>query len=379
LSDGEREDAIAFTRRVVEEAAAQPVPIFAISARAALEAALAGRGDQVVRSGLPDLERFLRTSMLEARASIVVAAVAKRARSLVGDLLNSVEVEERGIALSEERLADVGIRMRQVFDEAEQRRHELRAVLNVASAEILSSVEADLAAFAPEEQRRLCDHAVRFLNEQGDVRVSREPLETLLRSTLVTDIDTWRAREERVVRDRFHAAIGRLCEQATAIIDETVRLTGGILGLELSTAPIRLDVGGRTGFSFSFFQPPTIVESILPDVRRVLPSGVVARLVERDLRRRIPELVDRHRGRLRWDFQQRLEATSRTVMREVDDRLAAAVDALRRAIERSHTISAENLDVVERRRAELASRRADLEIADWVFRDLSNLASEIPA
>jgi hypothetical protein len=98
-------------------------------------------------------------------------------------------------------------------------------------------------------------------------------------------------------------------------------------------APVELPAEG--GFSFDFFEVPTILESILPDMRRMLPRGTARRLLERDLRRRITEWVDKHSGRLRYDFVQRLDRSQRELQRTLDDRLEATIGNLRVGIERS--------------------------------------------
>jgi hypothetical protein len=124
-------------------------------------------------------------------------------------------------------------------------------------------------------------------------------------------------------------------EEADRTERETVRLCGEILGIELASRAPPVDLSSETRFSFDLLQVPTILGSILPDVRRFLPTGTARRLIERDIRRRIPELVDKHSGRLRWDFVQRLERSRRELKLVLDERLDATIEGLRAGIERS--------------------------------------------
>ena len=55
----------------------------------------------------------------------------------------------------------------------------------------------------------------------------------------------------------------------------------------------------------------------------------------RDLRERIPSLVDKHIGRLHWDFVQRLDRSRRDLSSALDRSLEATIESLGAGIERS--------------------------------------------
>ncbi len=103
-----------------------------------------------------------------------------------------------------------------------------------------------------------------------------------------------------------------------------------------------MSLAADSRFSYSFFEIPTIIDSILPDVRRFLPTETARRLVLRDMDEHIREAVDKHCGRLRYDLAQRLEQSR---LEHTDGR--GAVDAGTRA-------ARERLDGLARRLSGLA-------------------------
>jgi hypothetical protein len=156
-------------------------------------------------------------------------------------------------------------------------------------------------------------------------------------------------------------------DEADRTEHETVRLCGEILGIELASEAMPVDLSADTRFSYDLFEMPTILESILPDVRRFLPRGTARRLVERDLKRRIPELVDKHSGRLRWDFVQRVERSRHELQVALDERLEATIESLRAGIERSEQDRQRSTEYALRVKEEMREVRLRLDRLRQVF------------
>jgi len=92
------------------------------------------------------------------------------------------------------------------------------------------------------------------------------------------------------------------------------------------------EVSGLPRFSYAFFEPPTILASLLPDLNKVLPRNVARRRMAKELTHRVPELVDKHCGRLRWDFVQRLDRSRLELERALDERLQLTMEGLRMGV-----------------------------------------------
>jgi tRNA U34 5-carboxymethylaminomethyl modifying GTPase MnmE/TrmE len=335
LTGIDRDEAIAFTQGVIADAVGRDVVLYPMSARQALIAKLVGDEDELDASGLPAFERHLRSFLLREKGETILRSVAVRAARLVEAERNSLDVQERALELPHRELDEARRRMEEAFARARTAHRDLRVLLQGERDALVATVEEDLAALRREEEARLLRVVADFLANREDVRDAREELDALVKETLQADVDRWRRDEEARLGGSFREATARFVAEADRIESETVHLCGEILGIRLASEPAPIELPAESEFSFDFFEVPTVLESLLPDVRRFLPGGAARRLVERDLRRRIPGWVDKHSGRLRYDFVQRLDRSQRELRRALEDRLEATIGNLQAGIERS--------------------------------------------
>jgi hypothetical protein len=159
--------------------------------------------------------------------------------------------------------------------------------------------------------------------------------------------------------------------------DEAVRFTLDVIEEAIGRSAVMYPIGAalepKTTFTVNFFEVPTILESLLPDVRRFLPRATARRMLERDMREQIPRWVDKHAGRLRWDLVQRIDRTLR-VAATLDDRLEATIASLSAGIERSRRERSRTNVEAREREARLSSVRRRI---DALRSALADAAGEV--
>ena len=337
LSGLDRDESIAFTQGVIEGAVGQGVVLYPMSARRALMAKLVGDDGELEASGVPDFERDFRAFLLEEKGQAILASVAGRALRLVDDERNALDVHERALDLPVQELEEARRRMQGVFAQARSRQRDMHALLNQETEAIVSRLEQDLAQLRSEEEHRLTSAVEEHVAALEDVRrIARDDEGfVFLRDALRDDIGRWHRLEEQSISAAFREATARFVEQADETERETVRLCGEILGIQLVSEGHPVELSSGTRFSFSFFEPPSMLESILPDVRRFLPRETARRLVPARPAGADPSLVDKHIGRLHWDFVQRLDRSRRDLSSALDRSLEATIESLGAGIERS--------------------------------------------
>jgi GTP-binding protein EngB required for normal cell division len=363
LSASDREEALAFTQEVVSAAVGRRSDVFAMSARSALTAKLLGDEAALAESGFTAFQRHFRRFLLDEKGQAIVESVARRALRLADDERNVLGIEERAAELSAEEVREARARMETVFAEARARQQEMQALLQHAARRLVDVLDEDLARLRAAEGPRLLRLARERMSRVEDVRVAGAEIDALVKETLRADVERWRPEEEKRLGAELVASSTRSVDEAGRIERETVLLCGEILGIELLAEGNGVDLSPHTRFTYSFFEVPTILESILPDVRRLLPRRSALRLLERDMAERIPRWVDKHSGRLRWDFVQRIDQTLRELGLALDRRLEATIERLTEGLERSkgdQARSEENAREVGERASSLRRRLDDL-------------------
>src|SRR5581483_923698 len=267
LSGADRDEAIEFTRNVISEAVGHEVRVYPVSARNALRAKRERDGVALESTGLPAFERDFRTFLFREKGRTILESVAERGRRLLADLRNSLDVQERAAALPREDLARRVEEMERVFTRARERQNDVRALVRTERDRLVRRIEGDLESLRRREEDELRRVAREFLDRAVEVRTMGSELDDLVRTRLRADVDRWRAVEDRRVADAFREATERFVVETEQIATETVRLCGDILGIRLATSVGRVELSRRTQFSYSFFEVPTILESLLPDLR----------------------------------------------------------------------------------------------------------------
>lgn len=353
----EREQAGAFTRRVVGEALEQEVDLYQVSARVALDALGSADTSSLEASGLPGFASELATFLARDRFETLAVSARNRAAGLVTDEMNAIASEERALDMTSEELTGRTRELERVFEEARRARDDLGALLERDAHHTIAVVEADLEDLKLEATGELLAHVDGLLDQEHDLRHIAPELEEALRERLRATIDSWRVREDRSVGSLLHATTERFGGQSETLMAETVKLAGEALGVELSARAIAAELPEASGFSYHFLRLPTVVESLVPDLRGYLPRRLARRVLQEDFRERIPPLVDKHCGRLRYDYVRRIDEARRALIRTLDDRLTTTQQTLGRALERSSEAQVAGSEQTDLRRARLHSDR----------------------
>jgi signal recognition particle receptor subunit beta len=335
LSEPDRKEALAFTRAVLAEALGSEPIVYPMSAREGLTAKMAGDQKGVEASGLGAFERDFRRFLMREKGAVILDSVAGQACKLVADIRNSLDVEERALQIPLEVLASNAEEMEAVFARALQSREDVRTLLRREADKLVRLVEDDLAVLRREVTADLQSEARAAVAEHEDVRGLGSGLDQLIKNSLRRRIERWRTDEERRIGEVFREATSRFVEQTNGLVERTIRLSGELLEIQLASVAAPEGIASHTRFTYSFLEVPTILESLLPDMSRLLPSGVARKRLLAGIRDRVPDLVEKHCGRLRWDFVQRLEGSRLALERELDGRLDSTIQSLRLGVRRA--------------------------------------------
>jgi small GTP-binding protein len=359
LSSSDADAAHAFTKSAVGEAIGWDIDVYPMSARNALDARIQGDDVGFRSSGAAafehDLFRFLATD----RASAMLASAGRRASRIIDEELVAVTVEDRSLDLSADERARTLGEMERIFVEANLERDDLDALLSQAATRIMAEIDGDLVELRRTMTAVLHERVGAALAERRRLRSAATEVEEEVRTTLRNELDAWRDREDRRVDELLHEATRRFGEAADRLVAHTLQLLGRSLGVALDVPRAGADLPDGTRFSYDFFRVPTLVESLVPDVRGYLPERLARRKLAQDLHATIWPLVDKHCGRLRYDYSQRVDKAGASLKRILQDRLRDTEGLLREAIERASLQLAHD-EEHERRQTQLADARETL-------------------
>ena len=328
-------ESLTFTHAVLAEALGRPVEVFPTSARDALEGKRTGDHAALDDSGLPRFEEAFRRFLLRERGAAILESIGGSARKLIADERNSIGVQETAARLTADELRGVVESVDAVLADARRRRSDAAVLMRRETDRVVATIEEDLAALRAGETPRLIAEAERFLQDGRDPREAAHEVDEHVKRELRRTVERWRAGEDRRVAERYRDATTRFVGETDRLVERTVAVCSDLIGVDLERVSSPAPLSTPTRFSASFFEAPMILESILPDVSGVLPQRWSSSRALKRVRERTPLLVDKHCGRLRWDYVQRLEASRASLQRVLDDRFESTIESLRVGLDRA--------------------------------------------
>jgi GTP-binding protein EngB required for normal cell division len=311
-----------FVRRQLDD---QRVPIFCVSARAALEGqGSAGQFEYLSAA----LSAFV---VGDLEASRVTSARAELHR-LTSDLIGTLRVAKAASALDTEHLDEVLGRFADAGNNGRRRLEEDFVVL-----------AHDVGVLADGVGTRLAQEAANAAAEcQSDLRAR-------LTAAPLRDLDgTARALVEELVRSRFDPIQRRVLEttekewleiaqrcadRVQERVDVLAATASSLFDIHLPSPQLPAVSAQRERFSYHFVfieSPNALVGRAL---RRLLPPRVLRQRAQRAAQARLVQEFDKHAGRARYDLSQRLDAATMALMRSWREEFAETSSSISSAAE----------------------------------------------
>ena len=336
LGPGELDQVRRFVEQVLSDTLGRKTRVFAIGARAALVARLAGRqpdGDAGEFAGLASsLERFIAEDLVAARVSTARAELARLGRSLSDTLAveqAALELDAATLAGQVELFRQSAARQRQAFEDD-------RTLLARDVARLGDDLARRLAAFA---QSAPAHHVERLAEVAASAPRARltEDLEAAIETAVRDRFEAFRQAEGDRTEQAWQALADRFRDRAQERVDAVRQAAAELFAVPLPQVRVPSVAEQRERFFYLFIHVGGFNEPFDRLAGRLLPGDVARR---RALRRARDELIgefDKHAGRARSDLTQRLDTVRRgfdTAMRvELDGCIDAIFEAARRAEE----------------------------------------------
>jgi GTP-binding protein EngB required for normal cell division len=355
LRPEELDQALAFTRRVTEQAMGRPVSVYALSARNALTQG----ADPGFAAFMADFEAYLDSG----RENDIEAAARRRLHHLAQLMLDDVALSQRVISMPAEQaaaqVAAFGAKL------AEVRKHGIGAAdrATAESKRLLASVNLAASDTGPQLTKDVSERLGEILRTKlADARpaeierLGRPRLAGLIRECL----DSWRQQQARSLESSLDTLARQLSGELRAELTTVRNAAADLLGVELTVPAERLRLDPGIGFFYDFGEYVDQAELIAGTIRRHLPGPAGQRRARQHLTAQVPDLTDRQLGRVRADLQYRLAEATRRLITEISRGHGASAERLAAALERAALIRGDSADQAARQQAGLAQREQRL-------------------
>ena len=333
----DRQEVLEFTTRVLQDnLETQQVSIFPISAKLALDAKSNGHPENLAVSQLPEFEDHLRQFLYKEKGRVLLISCLSGALKSITDSTLALKVECQASAMPLSELEEKIFQFNQELQGLEKERELSLLLLDGRIKGVIGEVEADLDAFKKETTATLRRKVEESFHQRslaaGDLR---QEMEEILFAALRDVFTTWRRQEIEKLSQKLADTHQDFATRINAILDRLTQLTARIFDFSLRGLAAEEAFPDLRHFWFRFKEDPVGLEILQMAITNLLPRALTKGLLLKRLLENVTELVDKHCGRLRYDFNQRLQEIARDFRQTWISKIDDTTQSIRQALDRS--------------------------------------------
>lgn len=332
----ERQEALEFTAKVLQtNLETEKISIFPMSAKLAMTGKSNGHPELLEASLLPEFEDHLRQFLYKEKGRVLLISCINGALKALTDSTLALKVERQASALSLKELEEKVARFNEELGGLEKEREISLLLLDGRVKGVGTEVNDDLESFKKATSARLSQAVEETFKEKSRSAPDlRKEMEEFLFGELRDVFTTWRRQEIDKLGQSLAQVHQEFAGRINAILERLTQLTARIFDFSLRGFAAEEAFTEKSQFWFIFKDDPVGLEIIQMTVTSLLPRALTKGLLLKKLLENVEELVDKHCGRLRWDFQQRLQEIARdfrqTWLSKIDDTTQGIQQALER-------------------------------------------------
>ncbi len=337
VEDSERQEALDFTSQVLQEnLATEKVTIFPISAKLALQAKSNGHPELLGASLLPPFEDHLRQFLYQEKGRVLLISCLHGALKAITDSTLALKVERQASAIPlkelEEKIARFDLELQGLAKEREMS----LLLLDGRIKGVITELDADLEGFKRETTVRLHREVEGAFHLKSRSALDlRKEMEEFLFAALRDVFTTWRRQEIEKLSQRLAETQQEFAGRINTILERLTQLTARIFDFSMRGFAAEEAFLEKSQFWFKLKEEPVGLEILQMTVAGLLPRALTKGVLLKKLLENVVELVDKHCGRLRWDFHQRLQEIARDFRQDWLARMDDTTQSIRQALERA--------------------------------------------
>lgn len=338
VGEAELRELLEFIRRALGDALGDAAHLFPVSARLALEAHGKNSEALMARSGFPAFCEGLRAFLSDEKEQVFLGSVARNALRFIAQARLELVLESKALAAPLQELEQKLCRFQLRREDLLAARNEHAVLIRDGQKKLLHEVvEKDLESFEGELVADIGRLVERRFEENRDLP-SRK-LAAMLHQQAVGEIrtrfDTWRAREDEKVSGEFQAASQRVAARLATAVDELYRFAADLFAVSYQAIHAETLWSADSRLRYKFWQARSSLYMLGSSATLSLPRFIADRMIVRRAREAAIDAVQTQSGRVRHDFQQRLEQSALAFEAAMAGNVSAVLDGLDRALRES--------------------------------------------
>ena len=357
LSPEDLKESMEFIRStLINEVGFDSPELYPVSAKLCLEGKLSGNEDKLKKSNMGLFEERLRRFLVEEKGLILVRSVSNNLMRVISEAILRTELQLKTLRTP---LEEIESKLK-AFEEKEREigseKRDFEILLEGETKRIIEEVlDPDLEAAKKELTEKLLPEFDEFYNKNKSLSPGklRKVLEEFIGHAVREYYSVFRKNEDTKISMTFEKVAERFQGKINLIIDELLRYSSELfdLGFERFTAEALWSM--ESSFYFKFRDEPLMIEMLGDALTSLMPRFISNRIVYKNMRKYLLEMIERQSGRIRWDFVDRLQKSRLEFRWQMLGRIDETIKGIREAIERGIEYRQKSQEELTRRQDEI--------------------------
>jgi len=343
VGEKDRDEALEFTKNTIQERAGfDDMIIYPLSAK--------------TKIGLPAFEKELEKFLLEEKGNVLLHSSAEKIKNSINEELLLAELAEKSLNTPlrelENKLADFKSFLADINQECLDSQRLLAEEVRELQKDLLG---ADLEVLKEEKTSQLISEVEKLSASHG--KDSNKKFIDLLDNFLAEQIRKifaeWRAGEENKLKQNLEKIISRFASRINNIFERILASSSKLFGISVKQIKIQETLPAEIEFRFETKDEDDLLGMTLDTIKKALPKVIAHKVITKEAKERADMLVDRHCGKLHYDFSQRMEK----LVQDYRTLFGNSVENMQKEILRALEVG---LAAKEKTEAEVLSQRAEL-------------------
>jgi tRNA U34 5-carboxymethylaminomethyl modifying GTPase MnmE/TrmE len=370
VNEHDRREALEFTLQILEDdLGVGKVKIYPLTARWALDGKKTCDNDLLKRSLLPDFEKELQSFFIHEKGKVFLKSIINSLMKFASDETISFQIEQEATKLPLENLKEKILRFEEEMKTISRDREHNEYLLKGNLGKIISQMDEEITLFKRERLPVLQDglekeYLCKVERGGGDLRGE---LEQFVSDSIREIFNSWRQELTEKISSRMEEVHLDFAAKTNRTIDRVLSLTGDIFELKLNPFTSVETLSRKSDFYFLLKDDPVGLELIQLAVTSALPRFLAGKMILKNMKTSVAELLDRHCGRVRYDLVNRLNGTVKDFQQNLNEKLDLTLAGIRASFQKAlalHQSSkndvASNLGELSKRIDSIAAIRSEL-------------------
>lgn len=321
VEEKDRKQSLEFTKSVIEKSLdVKWLQFYPLSSRLGLEGKLKKDKKKLKESKVLDFEKELSSFLLKEKTRVIEGSVEKKLIFLLNEIELILNLRKQAIktplSILKEKIEAFGKEIRTIKRQKEDIDFILEGQMQkLISQNLINDVEILKTKQLPVLLKNLEEFYEKNKN-LGSKELS-DNLNSFLETTIKKIFSVWRDEEEIKLQNSLKSILERFSTEANNSIKRIIEISAKLFNVNAKTFETEQELMEEVEFKFSFDEIQVDIELFTPIVSR-LPKFISGRLLYNNIRNEAVEEFDKHCGRVRYDFSERITKSIYAYKEELD-------------------------------------------------------------